>query len=164
LLTTGCSWLTGPTFIVPDEATAREQMEVAQRQLSDARQTFDEELRKEEIRKAIAACQKVVDRFPNDRRFTPVAHLFVASLYQELGEHRRAERVYRQVLKLYPEDAEVNSGALFGLAETLEKLGKAEESKETYRELVDLYGQSNQRTIRERVEVARLRYRSVSVR
>jgi TolA-binding protein len=67
-------------------------------------------------------------------------------------------------LKLYPEDAEVNSGALFGLAETLEKLGKAEESKETYRELVDLYGQSNQRTIRERVEVARLRYRSVSVR
>lgn len=157
LLLASCASLFGPRYIVPEEPSAREQMRIAERQLSDARTTFDEDLRREETRKAIAAFRAVVERFPRDTDFTPLAHYYWASLSQEIGEYRRAERVYRDALRLYPNDDVVNAFSLFGLAETLQELNRRQESLDTYRELIDVYAQSDDPQIRQRVQVARSR-------
>lgn len=156
-LLASCATLFGPSHIVPEEPTAREQMRVADRQLTTVRATFDEDLRREETRKAIAAFRAVVERFPKDTEFTPLAHYYWARLSQEIEEHRRAERIYRDVLRLYPNDDVVNAFSLFGLAEALQELDRRQESLDTYRELVDVYAQSDDPNIRERVAVARNR-------
>jgi len=152
-----CASLFGPKHFVPEEASAREQMRVAERQLENARTTFDPELRIVELEKGVAAFRAVVERFPNDRQFTPLAHYYWALLTQQMEHHRRAERIYRDVLRLYPDDQVVNASALFGLGETYEQLGRGAQSSETYRELIEVYGNSDNSTIRDLVAIARTR-------
>lgn len=157
LTLSSCASLFGPRHAVPEEATAREQMRVAERQLEAARTTFDPDMRQEELEKAVAAFRAVVERFPNDSNFTPLAHYYWAMLSQEKGNSRRAERLYREVLRRYPNDDVVNASALFGLAETYEQLGRGRDSQETYRELVEVYANSDDPIIQDLVQIARVR-------
>lgn len=156
LLGSCASWF-APRHAVPEEATAREQMRIAERQLENARTTFDPDMRTEELEKAVAAFRAVVERFPDDRNFTPLAHYYWAMLTQDLGEYRRAERLYRETLRKYPNDEVVNASALFGLAETYERLGRGRDAQDTYRELVEIYANSSDPIIQDLVSIARVR-------
>lgn len=156
---TGCATLFGgEKYVVPDQQTASEQARVAQAQLGLSRRTGDPELREEEMRKAIAGFQKVVERFPDDRTFTPPAHLLVADLYAELKEYRRAEATYREVMARYGDIQDVHASALYGLGRTLTDRGMRREGKEAFAQLIDTYGRSDNSAIRTMVRNAKRRY------
>ncbi|MCC5876947.1 MAG: tetratricopeptide repeat protein [Candidatus Sumerlaeia bacterium] len=157
LSTSSCTSIFGPKHAVPEEATARDQMRIAERQLEATRTTFDPDMREEELEKAVAAFRAVVERFPNDSNFTPLAHYYWALLTQQQGRYRSAERLYREVLRRYPNDDVVNASSLFGLAETYEQLGRGRDSQETYRELVEVYANSDDPVIQDLVQIARVR-------
>ena len=155
---TGCAGILSDRYVIPDQPTAAEQAWTADEQLRVAQRTPDPDEQAEEFRKAAAAFEKVVERFPKDRQYTPAAHLLEAEIYFRLEDFRRAERTYRDVIRLYPEVADVHVNALFGVAEAITARGKGAAGKDYYRQVIDIYGESDDPNIVRRVKMAKQRY------
>lgn len=150
-----------PRVLIPEEDTPRDQFLVAEQQAREARGIFDERVRRDELRKAIAAYQAVEDRFPNDERYTPASSVLIAEIYRDIEDHERARRQFEHVLQRYPNDRDVHISALLGLGETLDALGRPIEAQRYYKMLMDQYGTSTDPRIRQIVEQARIRYRQI---
>ena len=148
-------------IVVPEMDTAREQADVARRQFARASQTVDEDLRKKEMAEAVKAFDSVVERFPDDKTFTPAARLLKADILYDQRDYRRAEAEYRSVVASYPDIADVHAGALFGLGQSLDQQERFRESKESFRQLIDQYQGSQQASTKDRVRRARLRYEDI---
>lgn len=158
---TGCRTILGESASIPELETAREQAEVAQQQHQRARQTIDDADRRRELERAAAAWQAVVTRFPEDRRYTPAAHLRVGDIHRELEQFRSAERVYREVISRYPGIEDVNALALLYLGETLYAREQYDQGKEVFRRLMDTHGDSNEPQIQDIVARADFQYRQI---
>ncbi len=148
----------GPDIVVPEYPTAEEQARSAERQYEVARQSVDEDARMDEFEEAVAALQAVIERFPNDRVYTPPAHALLGEAYLELQCHGNAERTFRTVIEEYPDIADVHAPALYGLAQSLKAQGRTREEKDVLRQLIDIYETSDQQTIRSVVRLARINY------
>lgn len=160
VFTAGCTlFKQGP--VVPEYPTAREQAQNAMRQYQWASRTVDQNFRREEYVKAAAALQETVTRFPKDRVYTPAAHSLLAQTHAEMGEHRKAERVYREVLELYPEVEDVNATSLLGLARSLRAQRKYQAEKNYLRQLIDSYEESANPAIRDLVRIAEIEYSQI---
>ena len=91
-----------------------------------------------DFRPAIAAAQKLIDRYPGGeptlRRsaFTVVAHSS-----QELGEYPQAEQAYTQVLALLPPDDKERQGLVDNLAASIYKQGEQANAAQDYRGAAD---------------------------
>lgn len=147
--------------IVPEYPTAREQAQNAMRQYQWASRTVDQNIRREEYVKAAAALEETVNRFPKDRVYTPAAHSLLAQTHAEMGEHRKAERVYREVIELYPEVEDVHATSLLGLARSLRAQRKYQSEKEYLRQLIDSYEESPNSNIRDLVRIAEIEYSQI---
>lgn len=154
----GCGTFGTKKYVVPDQDSASEQARVAQAQLVTSQRTGDPKVREEEMRKAIAGFQKVVDRYPDDRKYTPPSHLLIGDLYAELKDYRNAEANYRQVIARYGDIPDVHASALFGLGRTLTDHGYKREGKDAFAQLIDTYGRSDNPTIKRMVSNAKRRY------
>lgn len=148
-------------YVVPEVTTAREQAEIAREQVVRAGQTIDPDIREEERDKAIAALKSVVERFPDDREYTPAAHVTMGDLLQEMDRYHEAEKIYRNVIAKYPEIDDVNAQALYGLALSLEELERPAQSKQVLRQLIDSHEDSTNPIIKSLVNRARARYRII---
>jgi tetratricopeptide (TPR) repeat protein len=156
----GCSiFRKGP--VVPEMMTASEQARVADDQLRLAQRTPDEDARRKELKKASAAFQQVVTRFPDDTTYTPAAYLILGDIHYRLEDYKNAERYYRTVVREYPNIADVHAGALYGLGETLTAAGNGRAGKEYYRQMLDIYAETDNPLIRERMAIAKRRYDQV---
>ena len=161
LLVSGCGLVKRPEptrFLIPEMDTAQEQWTLAERQLREAQGIFEPETRQVELRKAMQAYEAVVDRFPNDLRYTPTADLMIANLRREVGERQLAETQYRRVLSRYSDDEGIRIDALLGLGQTLDDLGRPADAKVHYKMVIDQYAGSQDPLIRRSVETARARY------
>ncbi len=161
LAAAGCRTIFGGGPSIPELETAREQAEVAQQQHQRARQTIDTDQRRQELQRAAAAWQKVVDRFPDDQRYTPAAHLRVGDVHRELEQHRRAERTYREVINRYPDIEDIHALALLYLGETLYAREQHDQGKSVFRQLLDIYGEDNDPQIQDIVARADFQYRQI---
>jgi len=159
---TGCSLFNRkektPRYLIPEMDTAREQYTLADRQYRDALGMFAPEARNTELRKSVQAFEMVVQRFPLDMRYTPVADLMIANVYREVGELAKAEPQYRRVLSRYSDDEAIRIDALIGLGQTLDDLRRPSEAKVHYKMVIDQYSSSQDPAIRRSVELARARY------
>ncbi len=161
LVGTGCRTIFGGGPSIPELETAREQAEVAQQQHQRARQTIDTAQRRQELERAAAAWQKVVERFPGDQRYTPAAHLRVGDVYRELERHRQAERTYREVIRRYPDSQDIHALALLYLGETLYAREQYDEGKSIFRQLIDTYGDDTDPQLQDIVARADFQYRQI---
>lgn len=150
------------TPVVPRVDTPREQASIAHRQYIRAMGTADEDLRRQEYLRSLAAFDVVVKSFPDDREFTPPSHLMKADLHFRMRDYRRAESEYREVVRRYPDIGEIHAGALYGLGDSLYELRRFREGKEAFRQLMDTYGQSDNANIRDRVRMARVKYEEIN--
>jgi len=165
-LTTGCSTVASvrcsgflsKNYVVPDLLTAEEQAARAQQQFEESLTIADEETRREELRKARSAFEKVIERFPDDRRYTPPSHLLKGDIQFELGHFTCAELTYRKTIRLYPDIPDVHASALLGLGQTVENQGHIRESKQYYSQIIDLYDDYDNSAIRSIVRQARIAY------
>lgn len=160
--TAGCkSTSKTPTFLIPEEDTAREQFLVAEMAYREARGIYDQKVRAAELRKAIAAYQAVERRFPDDRRYTPAAAAFIGNIHQDLREFNAALAQYEHCLKKYSDDDEVRITALLGMGQSYDELKKPQSAQPYYKMITDEYAGNPNPRIREIVEQARLRYRQI---
>lgn len=156
----GCTlFQKGP--VVPPYPTAREQAQNAMRQYQWASRSVDQKVRREEYVKAVAALEETVKRFPKDRVYTPAAHSLLAQSHAEMGNHRKAERIYREVIELYPEIEDVHATSLLGLARSLRAQRKFQAEKTYLRQLIDSYDESGSPAIRDIVRIAEIEYSQI---
>ncbi len=161
---TGCSWLNKPfsdPYVVPTYPTAEEQARSAWQQYARSQRTVDEETRREELEKSVASLKKVLERFPNNRVYTPPAHELLGRVYLEMGQPRKARSIFEEVVQEYPEVEDVHAAALYGLAESSGRLGRRREEKQYYQQLIDAYAETEDPTIQRLVSVSRQRYSKV---
>jgi len=166
-LSTGCSnrgSVAREDVLIPREDTVAEQFTVAQRQENDARGIFDQDVRREELMKAIYAYETVEERFPDDQFHTPAAAVISAELYAEIDEHAQALQKYQSVLERWPEDEEARVAALMGMGRSLDDLRRPDEAQTYYKMLIDEYQSSTKPEVRTLVERARQRYRQIRPR
>lgn len=147
--------------MIPREDDVKGQFEVAFGKEREARSFFDEEKRKDEMRIAILAYQKVELWFPNDKLMTPVAGLKVAVIQAELGDHANAAKSYQKALELYPSDTEVRINSLLGLGKSLDELKRPEEAQTYYKLLIDEFQNTTNPRYKTVVDQARNLYRQI---
>lgn len=150
---------------IPVQETARDQFQVARQQQRNAEGVFEDRLRERELRVAIMAYQRVVDLFPNDEEWTPLAALLIGDLQRQIGENQDAIAQYQRVLEAYPEDIPARFTALFGMGRALDDLRRPQEAELYYRMLIEessLTGIDDE-AIREMVAIARRRVRTIQV-
>lgn len=148
-------------WLVPEEATARDQFSVARRQESDARGMVDGAARKIEMEKAVLAYEKVEQLFPSDTEYTPVAAFTIGTLHQDMKEHGKAVDQFTYVLNKYPSDTQVRLRGLYGMGVSLDDLGRPQEAQQYYKLLIDEFSQTTEPATREIVDMAIARYRQI---
>ena len=91
-----------------------------------------------DFRPAIAAAQKLIERYPGgDPSLRRSAFTVVAHSSQELAEYPQAEQAYTQVLALVPADDKERQGLVDNLAASIYKQGELANAAQDYRGAAD---------------------------
>ena len=139
LLAAGCG-LFNRRPLVPELPTAQDQYLFAYQQKEDLKHRLIEKSEMdEEYRKIIYAYQQVIDRFPDDERFTPLAWLSQAELYDRMDEDKEAVEHYDVVLERYQDDDVLQAAALLGEGRALIDMHRFEEGRLVLMRCVDTY-------------------------
>lgn len=159
---TGCALSRRP--IIPELDTAEDQFIFAlDRRTQLKRRLVKPDDVKKETRDVIAAYEKVVERFPDDTRHTPMARLAIGSLNLNINEAKPALKQFELVQQNYPDDAELQAVALTGMAESLMLLARYEEARLTLLKCIETYENEESESIKSNVvrcrrHLARIQY------
>ncbi|GAB4312631.1 MAG: hypothetical protein Kow0059_03300 [Candidatus Sumerlaeia bacterium] len=148
----GCAhWARKP--VIPQLPTAREQFFYAlERRERLARTPIKNEEMHDEYMAVIRAYEDVIERFPDDRQYTPMAHLAAGTLYNKINEPARALKHWDILLDKYGDsDAELNAAALTGKGESLSMLGRYDEARLVFLKCIDTYENDSNDTVKNQV-------------
>jgi tetratricopeptide (TPR) repeat protein len=104
----------------------------------------------------IAAFQKVVDAFPDERLQVGRARLGIAMVRMGEGDNRRALDTYEDLIKNDSDDEVVKVNAMFDAAGILDRTGRFDEAKAYYRKIVDGYTESPDPSYAKMADLSRL--------
>jgi tetratricopeptide (TPR) repeat protein len=110
------------------------------------------------LERIIAAYQTVLDHFPNDRLYAPLALAGIGNCYFRMGDYPKAIRVFKDTKRRYPNYPFVHAQAEWRIGESLQQMGKAEEAKESYRRVIDTFRHSKNDRIQLIVTICKSRY------
>lgn len=122
-------------IIIPEYENATEQFIFA-KGLKDntiilQQSDLDEETRKRALKDAF---RSVIERFPDDRRVTPLAWVELAELHYRQEEFKEALEIYNTVLENYPDQDDVVCQSLYGLGRCHDQLGNYKKALSFYKE------------------------------
>ncbi len=126
-------------IIIPDYPSATEQYLFAKKQketafLAPSRDTK----RKEQITAAIMAFERVIERYPDDLRVTPLAWMDLGDMYLHNKDYKEAVKNYETVLQKYPDQDDAVCKSLYGM-------GRAYDGLKDYEKALDYYKQCFER-------------------
>jgi len=110
------------------------------------------------LRRVIAAYQMVLDHFPDDPLYTPLAWASIGNCYSRMEEYRRAIRIFKEIEERYPNYPFVHAEAEWIIGSSLDKMGKSAEAKRHYRRCVDTFRHSENDQIKFYVALCEQRY------
>jgi tetratricopeptide (TPR) repeat protein len=146
----GCSGTIGNAPIIPEYDTAQDQYIYAY----DRKMTVRRNILKEEnelqadYEKVLKCFERVVERFPEDEQYTPLAYLSIGDTYMKLGKYGKAEDQFDFILKNYIDDDALQSAALLGKASSLSALERYEEARLILRKCIDTYEKSENESVK----------------
>jgi tetratricopeptide (TPR) repeat protein len=82
----------------------------------------------------IMAYENVINRYPDDKRVTPLAWIDLGDAYFRLGEYEKALTHYDTAKQKYPEQDDILCKSLFGAARSHDKLKNFEQAIANYKE------------------------------
>lgn len=109
----------------------------------------------------IVGFQKVVERFPDDKTYTPLAVLDIGDAYYRMGEFEEALKRYERAYRDYVEIDFVQAKSILMRGSCSQALGRHAEANKLYRECFELYGGHPDELIQELVRRAERLYRQV---
>jgi len=147
----GCSHLSlkkEPEVVFPRLDTARAQFYYAARYDENTLVGGSREERNRRLRRIIAAYQTVLDNFPDDQFYTPLALASIANCYFRMGDYREAIKIFEEAKKRYPNYPFIHAQAEYKIAQSLDRLGKTAEAKRRFKRCIDTFRHSENDQIR----------------
>jgi len=167
-LACGCSWLGGSrhSVFIPEMNTAAEQCNFAQQLQANTFPSKDPKKQQQRLARLLAAYDKVIERFPDDPLWTPLAKLQIVELYMAAEMPQKALPVVDQLVAQVEEliasgqtDLEyIDAKARYDRGRCLEEAGRKAEAQEAYRDCMDRHKESTDSKIKIVVGWAKNRY------
>jgi len=157
--------LTGNADIfIPEQPTAWEQFQYAQRVHQTILPSSDSKAREGQMEQVLKAYKRVYELFPDDRVATPRAMVVVGMLYARMP-NRKAEALdmLGRVEKNYPDIEEVLVPALFDQARLYDQAARYDLAQPKYKEVFERWGASDDAKLKDYARRARERYNRVRV-
>jgi len=155
-------------YIIPQQTTARAQFEYALRLESAYLSPLRKESRVEDWGRAVAAFEKVMRDFPDDKYLVPRARLRLAMIQEkeavlgkEPSQSRKALRTYETLIREYPNEDDIQINALYGAGMICDRLQKYEKAKHYYLDIMERYGDRKEGNYPDIVRRARFLYQRV---
>ena len=127
------------SFVIPVYDTAEEQFRFAEKYYTDTLPSIDPERRREQMLKAIACFNKVVERFPDDEEWTPLALIWTGDVYYKSKDFEDAIKYYERARENYPNYDYVQIKALWAEGKSLELMSNYDQAHQMHREVLDRY-------------------------
>ncbi|KPL09847.1 hypothetical protein AMJ85_05960 [candidate division BRC1 bacterium SM23_51] len=121
------------------------------------------EERDERVRRIIAAYQTVLDHFPGDQLYAPLALASIGNCYFDKENYRRTIRIFKDAQERYPNYPFVHAEAQWKIGRSLERLGKIRQAKRHYKCCIDTFRHSKNDQILAIVALCSDRYFQPSV-
>jgi len=169
----------GPKYIIPEQNNADEQLSYAvmrhlrfekvpkrsrrpgepvDKELSPS----ESQLRAGEI--ALAAYQKVVDAFPNEKLHVNRATLGLARVNDALKRNEKALAIYEDLIEQVPSDDTIQIQSLFHAAKILDQQKRYERANRYYRQIIDRFKTTENPEFKKLVLLAQREYQDVGER
>lgn len=139
LLGTGCS---RNPYIIPVQQDAQAQFVYAANLEKAFRSPLARKRRDENFARAVAGYRKVIDAFPEDKRWPPRAELKIAMMQDTHGEDRKALKTYERLIHDYPNDEDIQINALYGAAVIYDESGKYDKAQKYFLEITGRFSKS----------------------
>jgi len=154
-LTLGCFlWPFGksggrePQVFVPEHETAREQYWFAYTKHQETLiPPSDPKSRERRLKQILAGYQKVVDLFPDDRDYTPLAKLQIGELYRSYKLLPEALKMSESIIADYGDIEFIDAKARYDRGRALEELGRAAEAQQAYKDCMDRHKDSKDKDV-----------------
>lgn len=160
LCISGCAALPGgssaddTTLVIPDFPTAEEQYSFASLYEKSALKAADPGRREKQLHREIQCYEKVVQGFPQDSKYTPLARLEIADARCSLGDYRKAAAEYETIYDSYPESEYIRARSLYTRARLLDQQLKYEEAQKMYRRVHEEFAGSSSGAVQDIVKRA----------
>ncbi|MFP4380556.1 MAG: tetratricopeptide repeat protein [Candidatus Sumerlaeia bacterium] len=118
---------------VPRMETAEEQFNLAEEKYQQYRGMVPPEMRPRLERETIAAFEMVIQRYPENDRFTPLAKLRLAFMEKFRGETKAALKSFDRLIEEYPDNDLVQVYSIYNAGIICDDLKKFKKAKEYYR-------------------------------
>lgn len=136
---TGCS---RNPYIIPLQKDAQAQFVYAANLEKAFRSPLVRKRREENFAKAVAGYEKVIDAFPEDKRWPPRAELKIAMMQDTHGEDKKALKTYERLIRDYPNDEDIQINALYGAAIIYDESGKYDKAQKYFLEVTGRFSKS----------------------
>ena len=153
----GCSALAKPKkappeeqrLIIPDYPTPKDQYNFARVYQASQIKANDAKRLSAQYDKAIQAYKKVIELFPADEQFTPLAMLNWGDCVGMQGDLEGARAIYKEAAERWPNLDLIQARANYSTARTLDQERRFEEGKAIYKLLMERYGNSENPAVRQ---------------
>lgn len=135
----GCASARKSPVVFAQFNTAREQYLAAQKFESETLVGPTAEKRSERLAWIIAGYQMVLDHFPDDQLYRPLAHLGIANCYFDMREYRKAIRIFEAIEARYPNYPFAHAQAEWKIGRSYDALGNPAAAKSHYKRCIDTF-------------------------
>lgn len=145
-------------LVIPDFDSPREQYAYAASIQRAMLPSLDKERRRIQLDRIIQSYSKVVENFPDDKTYTPVAFVTIAESYAELDEQGRAQSMFREAMTRWSDNDYIVARCMLDIAMSLDRQRRYSESQKLYREILERFKDSRKPGVGEIVARAQARY------
>ncbi len=151
-------------IFIPEFNTPKEQYEFAKSEKDGSLIIVDKKKRIEKYDNIILAFKKVIEKFPDDKDYTPLAYISIGDCYRLIDQFQKAADNYEKAFELYGDMEEIKPFALYGAAVSYDHLKDFEKAQHYFKIILDNYENTEKRELRDLVKKARDTYSKIKVK
>jgi tetratricopeptide (TPR) repeat protein len=141
-------------LVVPACPSAQAQFAYAKTFQGSLIMSGEKERRRDQLNRIAQCYEKVVNSFPDDRVYTPLAYLEMADSTAHGGDAKLAVSMYRAAIQKWPEIEYIYARSLLSIGRLQDGTGQFEEAKQTYTELRERFSGSKSEKVNAMVKAA----------
>lgn len=149
---------------IPDYNTAKEQYEFAKEEKDSYKIIVNKEKKRLKYERVVLAFDKVLQKFPEDKEYRPLALISIGDCYRSIDKYDKAAKSYEEALTLFGDVEDIKPFALYGAAICYDKLKDFERSQLYYKTIIDSYSNNSKSAIRDIVRKAKANYSKIKVK
>jgi len=145
-------------LVIPDFDNVRDQYAYAVSMQQSMLPSTDKKRRRVQLDRLIQCYSKVVENFPEDKTFTPVAYVTVAECYMARGDERLAHSMFQQAMQKWSDNDYIVARCMLDIANAYDRSQRYSEAQKLYKEIMERFKDSKVPGVSDIIARARARY------